>query len=143
MFAGTQGTARDPLVAQTTAARDLLGLARGKDLITFKSYPQVAKMACPGNRRRAAFQRLDPRTATARRRGARDQRWRAPPRWWRHHLGGQLLRTEPEVGQMSLYIIMRLGSTYIMTNCTHFQVATTNLPILGARSPVPVIYSCH
>ena len=38
MFAGTQGTARDPLVAQTTAARDLLGLARGKALITLKSY---------------------------------------------------------------------------------------------------------
>ena len=111
MSAGTRGTARDPLVAQTTAARDLLGLARGKALITFKSYPQLceifgnarilAKLACPGNRRRAAFQRLDPRTATARRRGARDQRWRAPPRRWRHHLGGQLLRTEPEVGQMS------------------------------------------
>ena len=38
MFAGTQGTARDPLVAQTTAARDLLGLAKGKALITYKSY---------------------------------------------------------------------------------------------------------
>ena len=38
MFAGTQGTVRDPLVAQTTAARDLPGLARGKALITFKSY---------------------------------------------------------------------------------------------------------
>ena len=56
MFAGTQGTARDPLVAQTTAARDLLGLARGKALITlksyniqkalitFKSYPQVCEI---------------------------------------------------------------------------------------------------
>ena len=44
MFAGTQGTARDPLVAQTTAARDLLGLAKGKALITFKSYPQVCEI---------------------------------------------------------------------------------------------------
>ena len=41
MFTGTHGTARDPLVAQTTAARDLLGLARGKAFITFKSYPQL------------------------------------------------------------------------------------------------------
>ena len=43
MFAGTQGTARDPLVAQTTAARDLLGLAKGKALITFQSYPQACE----------------------------------------------------------------------------------------------------
>ena len=44
MFAGTHGTARDPLVAQTTAARDLLGLAKGKAFITFKSFPQVCKI---------------------------------------------------------------------------------------------------